>query len=488
MVTGVKNLPAGSSACTLVPSTVTESTSADAKEAKDGKEAIEVQHQIFATQAANVGITQFQARRSLVDPIGYEVLVELRNASDQFVSGRLELELDGIPIDVIPLKLKPEEAWSRVIEKTSLEGGELKAALTQIAMGSPDDKENQTQQMDAGEAADLNMLPTDDTAWAIVPQRVVQDVLIVTPGNLFLQKVFEANPLVNVTVRNDLPEQWPTNTILVCHRLVPEMLPSGQLLIVDPETNSDLWEVGEAIENPILTEQADDSPLMTHIRLDNVLMPEARSLTFQPPIKSLAETVTGESVYAVIDRPQGDCLVLSVNLERSDLAFRTAFPILITNALSWFAGQPGELQPSIAAGKMTILAATEDTFDTATEMGATKIDRTLISPSQSRSPLLSNQIGPLNEVGVWRVIAGEVAADSTAEVEEEEIESLESIAVNLASPNESDLRHSEESQSNSRSSLLSGVWLSRPIWFYLVVIACLLSTLEWFLYQRRFTS
>ncbi len=111
-----------------------------------GSDAIEVQHQIFATEAANVGITQFQARRSLVDPIGYEVLVEVRNASDQFVSGRLELELDGIPIDVIPLKLKPEEAWSRVIEKTSLEGGELKAALTQIAMGSPDDKENQTQQ------------------------------------------------------------------------------------------------------------------------------------------------------------------------------------------------------------------------------------------------------------------------------------------------------------------------------------------------------
>ncbi len=316
--------------------------------------------------------------------------------------------------------------------------------------------------------------------------------MIVSPGNLFLQKVFEANPLVNVTVRNDLPEQWPTNTILVCHRLVPETLPSGQLLIVDPETSCDLWEVGEVIENPIVTEQADDSPLMTHIRLDNVLMPEARRLTFKSPIKSLAETVTGESVYAVVDRPQGDCLVLSVNLERSDLAFRTAFPILITNALSWFAGQPGELQPSIAAGKMTILAATEECVRYPQPKWQRRtIDRTLISPSQDRSPLLSNQIGPLNEVGVWRVIEGERAADSDCgQVERKRsiAESQQSIAVNLASRNESDLRPGEESQSNSRSSLLGGAWLTRPIWFYLVVIACLLSTLEWFLYQRRFIS
>jgi hypothetical protein len=79
-------------------------------------------------------------------------------------------------------------------------------------------------------------------------------------------------------------------------------------------------------------------------------------LDFKLPFNKLAAIVTGETVYAAMKRPGGgSCLVLSVNLESSDLAFRTAFPILITNALSWFAGQPGELQPSLAAGQLTVL-------------------------------------------------------------------------------------------------------------------------------------
>ena len=34
-------------------------------------------------KTGNVGITRLQARRSLVDPIGYEILVEVANASDE---------------------------------------------------------------------------------------------------------------------------------------------------------------------------------------------------------------------------------------------------------------------------------------------------------------------------------------------------------------------------------------------------------------------
>ncbi len=423
----------------------------------------------------------------MVDPIGYEVLVKVLNASVQPVRARLELELDGIPIDVIPLKLEPEESWSRVIEKTSLEGGTLEASLAQIATGSAEDGESDARPSGSGQVVDANGLQTDDSAWAIVPPRMLQNVLIVSPGNLFLQKVFQANPLVNVTVRNDFPEQWPADTISVCHRIVPEQLPAGDLLVVDPETSCDLWDVGEVIENPIVTEQDDASPLMTHIRLDNVLMPEARQLKFKSSPNSLAETVTGESVYAAIQRPQGNCLVLSVNLERSDLAFRTAFPILITNALNWFAGQPGELQPSISAGQMTSLALTEDNADDPTQTSTPTLARTIVSPTNVRSPLLGSQVGPLSEVGIWRVLAGNVAS-TTSGGEAEDVQLVKRIAVNLANAKESDLRPWEKFSSTAHSSTTNAGWLTRPIWFYLIVIACLLSLLEWGLYQRRFIT
>ncbi len=492
----------------------------------------QVIYHTFANAAGNIGITQFQARRSLIDPLGYEILVTVRNASSKSVKGRLELELDQIPVDVIPLRLKPDETWTRSIEKTSLDGGLLMASLTQLApetdaggsadreSSAPSGSELQTVGPASGrsESAELNTLPTDDNAWAIVPPRIVQDVLIVTPGNLFLQKVFEANPLVNVTVRNDLPGQWPAGTIIVLHQLIPETLPPGDVLVIDPQADSDVWKLGDAIANPIVTEQDDASPLMTHIRLDNVLMPESRSLQFSRPHDKLAATVTGETVYALVNSSGSECLVLSVSLERSDLAFRTAFPILITNALNWFAGQPGELEVSLAAGQITQLesrsyasaqtdthpgsaiagvgmpfvAGDESEVKACSEAKADQVQKNspwlvLRSPSGAESSLLSNQVGPLNEVGVWTVSSVEMPSAGADDESKKEGRLIRRFAVNLANVGETDLRPVDGIAESEKSGRTGG-WFTRPVWFYLILLAYLFCTVEWFLYQRRFIS
>ena len=46
-----------------------------------------------------------------------------------------------------------------------------------------------------------------------------------------------------------------------------------------------LWKLGEKLENPIVTKQDSDSPLMRHVRLDNVILPEAKQLTPAPGAK-----------------------------------------------------------------------------------------------------------------------------------------------------------------------------------------------------------
>ena len=169
----------------------------DGKPATDNESAIkaEVEFHRVGTETGNIGITQFQVRRSLVDMLGYEVLVAVSNASDQPVECRLEIELSESPVDVIPLKLKPHESWSRSFEKTSLEGGTLVAQLTKIERGESDQADDsEDTDSSTSESPSLNSLSVDDTAWAILPEQKVQNVLIVTPGNLFLRKVFEANP------------------------------------------------------------------------------------------------------------------------------------------------------------------------------------------------------------------------------------------------------------------------------------------------------
>lgn len=508
-----------------------DESKADAtKETPDAKPAqkIDVQYVQFAAQASNVGITQFQARRSLVDALGYQILVSVLNASDNEIQCRLDLELDSVPVDVLPLTLKAGESWTRTLEKTSLEGGTLSASLGKIRLASESEQSttevskssqansrqsnsNDTPNGDAV-ATSVNQLIVDDRAWAIVPPRKIQNVLVVSPGNLFLQKVFEANQLVKLTVVKELPTQWPADTIVVCHKLVPEKLPTGHLLIIDPESSCDLWTAGASLENPIITQQDDKSPLMTHLRLDNVLMPDARQLTFTQDAKiiKLASTVTGDTVFAaqtnVSANEQSKRLILSVNLEKSDLAFRTAFPILVSNSLSWFSGGSGQLEMAIAAGgnaKLTESSATESKAidssssptaetpaDTTKATGDNKLatetqQRWLVSPQKTVQLLGGGITGPLQKVGVWSVATGLEPGESKAPAEDPLSRGtvLQSIAVNLASAGETDLRpNTDPSQATAE---LQASWFTRPLWFYLAALVCILSVVEWCLYQRR---
>jgi len=450
---------------------------------------------VVGSQLSNVGITQLQLRRSLVDPTGYEVLVKVLNASDQPVDCRLELELNGSPVDVLPLELEPNEEWTRSLEKTSVEGGELTALLTQIKASDVEDEPTSVSTDDARTPKTLNGLKVDDRAWAILPPKKIQKVLIVTSGNLFLQKVFEANPLVDVTLMNHFPDPWPKDSLIVLHGEVPETLPDGDLFVIDPATDCDLWSIGPVLENPIVTELNADSRLMTHVRLDNVLVPKAEKIDFHSDVTPLAATLSGDLIYARLTNGEGRLLVLNVDLEESDLAFRTTFPIMVTNALGWYAGHTGDLELALRTGEITSVSFERDRvnknelilsgpdgavqtislLDSNKEVSAsnrptTEDDSSLTSSRYGRE---SNSVtlGPFARTGIWRL-------------ESDQQKPLAEFAVNLSNAEESDLRSVEELISHEPPQSLAG-FLTRPLWFYLALAAALLFLIEWFLYQRR---
>lgn len=420
-----------------------------------------VEFHLVGGRAGNVGITRFQVRRSLLDSLGYEILVEVLNASDDPVECRLEMELNGVPVDVIPLKLKPGQTWNQTLEKTSLKGGHLTAKLLH------DDA-----------------LPADNQAWAILPARETVPVLIVTPGNLFLQKVFEANPLLNVEVEREIPKDIDPGTLVVLHQQSIEKLPGGSVFVVDPQGSSDAWELGEELPAPLITQQATDSPLMAHVRLDNVQMPTGRKLAFRESAQILAGALTGDPIFAAINRPAGKVLVLTADLTEGDLAFRTAFPILVSNAVGWFSGNAGELREALTTGRTAEVdfAAIKAKASAA---GVSATGYALVSPKGISQPLPADvdklAVGPLDTCGVWsiRPIVADKSADAAPVLE---------LACNLANPVESDLRTPDSLKEREVPLPLAAAWFSRPIWFYLVGLASVMAVIEWFLYQRRFVS
>lgn len=414
---------------------------------------------VGSAKTGNVGISKFQVRRSLVDPIGYQILVEVVNASDSVVETRLEMDLDDSAVDVVPLRLEPGKPFRKVFEKTSADGGKLVGRIDR-----PD------------------ALPADNRAWAILPRRDLQPVTLVSRGNLFLEKVFEANPLVQLAVA-DKPPAPGSGGITVFHKVVPEKLPPGPVLVIEPTTATDLWAIGEVQQNPIVTKQDKDSPLMAHVRLDNVLMPEARQLKLNAPkVQVLATSLTNDPLYAAIDRPEGKVLVLTVNLEKGDLPLQTAFPIMVANALGWFAGTKGELRESLSTGTVSDLE-----LPPSAEAG--KGGLALVAPDGRTKPLpsLGNKvtIGPLDQCGVWSIVRPPAEGTKPDAKAQEAPKTLLEVACNLASRSESDLRSAIPA--TSKASLVGGFggW---PIWVVLCAVALALAGLEWYLYQRRWIS
>jgi hypothetical protein len=443
-----------------------QATPKNTKPDNEPKKATAVEYRAFGSNASNVGITQFQTRRSMVDAVGYELLVEVRNASDQPIQCRLEIELDERPVDIFPLKLQPNETWSRTLEKTSLEGGALKASLSKFETDQGEDRSKN------------NRLDVDDIAWAILPDRVIQPVLIVSPGNLFLQKVFEANPLVRVTVQKEIPTAWPENTVVVLHKLIPDPLPSNPLFIIDPETNSSLFRVDGLIDSPLVTEQDKDSPLMTHVRLDNVMFPGTKKLTFlTQTAKPIASCVGGESLFATLSHGDKKAVVLGVNLEQSDLAFRTVFPILASNAIAWFSSQSGELSLAISGGDAARL-------NRSLSASAPPENLWLISPGLQVKRQSGSTAGPLKETGVWELFEWDANENPTAETLRATGKLVDRYAVNLASSSETDLRNANESDRAPMQTSIAS-WFSYPPWYYLAILIGSLLVLEWGMYQRR---
>lgn len=450
--------------------------------------------------ADNVAITAFQVRRSIADALSYQILVEVTNFGRAATDRRLEIDLEDSPVDVVPLHLEAGQVWRQTLDHSSVDGGRLVARLAGSEALAPD-----------GLAADA--LAADDVALAVLPRRDPVPVVLVTPGNLFLQNVFASIPGVALTVTSELPAEIATGTILVLHRTIPNKLPPGPMMVIAPETSTELWQIGDELASPLVSEQADDSPLLAHLRLQNVSFTGARRIQFSAEAEPLLTSPSEVPMYVRLPRQEGDVLVLDTELDQGDLPLRIAFPVMMKNAVEWFLGTKGELQPALATGQTTVIRVTQASRETIEETPTVALENgaavespqitavaavagnrqrpeasarwVLRSPAGERFPLSAHtsalSIGPLQSTGLWmagprEVLFGDAAPDPLDE-------RVVPLAVNLTSAAESDLRKRPDLDPPPAPALAGMGGYS--MWVYLVALAVVGLVGEWFLYQRR---
>ncbi|WP_347488288.1 BatA and WFA domain-containing protein [Desulfoscipio sp. XC116] len=185
----------------------------------------------------------------------------------------------------------------------------------------------------------MDLLELDNQAWAVPEERMKRKILLVTNGNVFMERALTLLPGSEVyladTARYEimLRGDYPYDITVLDGVAGP--LPPGAVLLLDPPAGSPVpgLSVGAA-DNLISLAPVTGSPLLAHVDLADINVREARVLRvgegWRPDIKS-----GGQVLFAHAELDGRRLAVWSVNLHRSDLPLRPAFPVLLQNTMDW---------------------------------------------------------------------------------------------------------------------------------------------------------
>jgi len=388
----------------------------------------------------NLAIIRFQPRRLPEHAADYEIFVEAVNYGTEPVQTRLEIKRNDFLVDVIPLSLEPDVPVTKIVRNTSAEGGLFRATLTHA-----------------------DSFPTDNVAAAFLSEQFVQRILLCGQENYFLWHVLQAQPQTEIVVIDTIPDAIPPDSVLVLHQTVPPTLPNGNVIVVDPQNDCDLFRVEQRLERPMAAHVDSESSLVRFISPGLVFAGAKMIIAQKEHCRVLAATADDFPLYLQFVSENQRVLVLSADLNQGDFSLRTAFPILTSQALTYFRNSE-DLQKAYSTAESVSLTLQTDRTQVVLRSPS---GREAVFPCQSGVVSL----GKLGECGVWTVI------EPTSQRE------LAKIACNLFSAVESNLRIPIETPVQPEAAADS--LFVRPMWHYLALLALLLTAAEWFLYQRR---
>jgi hypothetical protein len=297
-------------------------------------------------------------------------------------------------------------------------------------------------------------------------------VLLVTPGNLFLERALGILPGLEVTrVSPGQPLPAEPFDLIVRDGPITGTLPAGNLWAIGIGPYGDATTVFTATD---VIRVATQHPVMRYVDLDEVNVLRAWHTDPPPGAQVLVEAQGGPLLY-LAERPEGRLAVLTFNLQDSDLPLRVAFPILTANLAGWLLPQggvgeaasarPGEavpIQPVPDAGRIVV---------------TTPADREHVLEVGENLPVFADT----GRLGVYRV--EQFGPDG-------ELLRSDPLVVNLFSPGESDIAPRQAIQVGQAEVEVEEQEEvgRRELWPWLAAAALVVLGVEWWAYQRGFRT
>jgi uncharacterized membrane protein len=391
----------------------------------------------------NVGITNLSVRKSYAGSFDYQAYVSLVNYTAEPQTFNFTLELDGKTLAERSVTMEPSVRRS-VVLPFSHNGGGAVAARLQIN----DD------------------LAADNVAWAVLPPPRKIAVTLVSPGNLFLEKVLKTDPQVALDVKT--PDQYQGGMgdadVVVLDSSSPARVGAGRFIFVNTVPPDVPIEVLGRLEQPTIMDWDRAHPVMRHVEFAKVAIEDAMRLRPLSAGRPLVEAVGGPLIYALEEQDR-KAIIVGFDLFKTDFPLRIAFPLILSNTLRWL--HPAALDQSslqLAAGQPILLPVAH---------GITSATVTTPSGRTVKAPVTRGAVSftETDEVGLYTL--------STARGDLR-------VAVNLMDADESNLEPRPLPATTAPTGEAAApIPLQRELWPLFVLIAVVLLVLEGFLYWRR---
>ncbi|TMQ19489.1 MAG: VWA domain-containing protein [Deltaproteobacteria bacterium] len=414
---------------------------------------IDVRYLPVGHRSDNVGIIAFNVRRYIANKAAYEVYIEVQNFGQEPAHRQLTLYNGDTAVDVRRLDLAPGQRIHQIYAKLpATVDDKLRASLRPV---------------DGPGGSDPFAL--DDQAFALLPAKKKQKVLLVGSENLYLEGALLAYDNIDLIGRVSLAE-FTANSganpaaadVVVFDDCTPDTPPPPptSLLYFHPSGPASPIAIRGDVKNPHITEIDEGHPVMRR-----------------------AFSVT-DSVIAAKRDGKRKILAFGFSLpapgrdSATDLPMRVAFPMLLVNALDWFAGDTTDLLTTYPTGS-------RERVPLDGVVGATEADVRGPDDQLTHTPVIDGLATFYGaQVGYYDLAAKAPDGSVLARIE---------LAANLASPEESDIAPSAKlTLGGAGGKQLTepeafAISRSQKLWIYLIILAAGLVLVEWITYHRRIT-
>jgi hypothetical protein len=398
------------------------------------------------TQSNNVGIIDLDLRESVGRQRESELFVGVRNFSDRTRRTTLRLLLDGELVDAKELELAPLASQSEIFRNITATD-----ALVEVRLDVSDD------------------LAADNVAYGILHLKREIDILLVSAGNYFLERLLGVNEdfkVSRVAPASYAPGQ-PYDLVIFDNWSPPEMGPGSYLMFRGVPPLDGVKASTQTVQNPLIVDWHRLHPLTRYVNFEPVSIESAMRLTVPSWSQVLAEGIDAPMIVLFEDRHLR-CLVIAFSVFDSDWPLHISFPVFLSNAVRWLSAfSSGQVPLCYRAGETVRLnpPSGEATVGIENPLG-----RTL---AVERDEAGEAFFAGTERAGLYTVRAGEDEAGQ--------------FAVNLLSEGESNTSPTKVLSFQGRllESQPQRLRSNREVWFWFALAALIVLMIEWMIYCRR---